>query len=254
MIQTVLTPAAGKRLIAKGILRHPAVQRALHHRTIVLVAGTTNGYIAEELLTQLGQRELFDKRKFFRGVTLPPSMPTTMGRILSDEEFLGDVVLRNGRWEKGKTIFDVVDELEQHDVILKGANALDLANKRAGIFIAHPKGGTSSAILSAVIGRRVTLLLPVGLEKRVSGSLDEIAFRVNTAQSTGPRILPIPGEVFTELDALRILTGVKAELIGGGGVCGAEGAVWVAIEGDAQQEEAARALIDEVKNEPSFTL
>ncbi len=43
MIQIVLTPAAGKRLIAKAIAAHPAIQAALQSSTIVIVAGTTNG-------------------------------------------------------------------------------------------------------------------------------------------------------------------------------------------------------------------
>ncbi|MCX7983861.1 MAG: hypothetical protein N3A63_03030 [Bacteroidetes bacterium] len=252
MIQCVLTPSACKRLIAKGILLHPFLRQALQQRTVVIIAGTTNAYIAEEILATLGQREGFDRKRFFRGITLPPTLQLSGGQGGSDSEFLGDVVIRRGNWLKGKTIFDIVDDLEQGDVILKGANILDIANRRAGVFIEHPKGGTTAAIIPAVIGRRVRLILPVGLEKRVYGSIDDIAQRINTAQSTGPRIMPMPGEVFTELDALHILTGAHVELIGGGGVSGAEGSIWLAIDGDEAQEEKAHALLDEVMNEPLF--
>ncbi len=48
--QYTLTTAAGKRLIAKAIVHIPEIQEALHHRTIVIVSGTTNGYVAEEML------------------------------------------------------------------------------------------------------------------------------------------------------------------------------------------------------------
>ena len=39
--QFYLTPAAGKRLIAKGIAALPAVRTALLQGTVVIVAGTT---------------------------------------------------------------------------------------------------------------------------------------------------------------------------------------------------------------------
>ena len=46
MKQFVITPAAGKRLIGKAIARHDAVTKALKKNTVVIVAGTTNGYVA----------------------------------------------------------------------------------------------------------------------------------------------------------------------------------------------------------------
>ena len=117
--------------------------------------------------------EKFNRRRFFRGITLPPGMPSTdTGRIPDEAGFPGDVVITRGEWQQGKTIFDVVDDLKEGDVILKGANALDLLNRRAAILIADPRGGTILAALQAVIGRRVRLLLPVGLEKRVPGNLE----------------------------------------------------------------------------------
>jgi hypothetical protein len=75
MKQFVLTPAAGKRLIAKAVARHPQVQSALESKTVVVVAGTTNGYVAEELLACVGQGGEFRKDRFFRGIILPPHRP-----------------------------------------------------------------------------------------------------------------------------------------------------------------------------------
>ena len=51
MKQFVITPAAGKRLIGKAIARHAAVAKAIKKGTVVIVAGTTNGYVAEEILS-----------------------------------------------------------------------------------------------------------------------------------------------------------------------------------------------------------
>jgi hypothetical protein len=251
--QFVLTPAAGKRLIGKAIIKHAAVAKALKKGTVVIVAGTTNGYVADEILSALGQAKAFQRNHFYRGIILPPSRSTTStGRSYDESKFSGDVVIKNGECQKGKTIFDVVDDLREGDVILKGANAVDLIQRRAAILIGAPKAGTIGASLPAVIGRRVRLILPVGLEKRVYGSLDELASKMNEPGTQGPRLLPVPGEIFTELDAIALLTGAQAELVAAGGVSGAEGSVWLIVSGKPAQEKAAEALIKSVVAEPAF--
>lgn len=255
MFQVSLTVSACKRLIAKGILKHPVVQRALHSHTLVIVGGTTNGYVAEEVLMHLGYEEVFPKGKFFRGITLPPWYPVSeIGMLQTSTPYPGDVVIEKGVWQKGRMLFDVIDQLGADDVVLKGANVLDPVNRRAGIFIGHHQGGTSGAIVPAVVGRKVRLIIPVGLEKRIYGNLDEIALKINTSPGMAPRLFPVPGEVFTELDAIRVLTGASAELIGGGGVCGAEGSIWLGIQGTEEQESLAKALIEDIKYEPLFKL
>lgn len=255
MKQFVITPAAGKRLIGKALATHSAIRSALDSGTVVVVAGTTNGYVAEEIFVTIGIAADFRRRRFFRGITLPPLRPTTgTGRLPDESEFPGDVVIVNGVWQKGKTIFDVVDDLKEGDVILKGANALDLSRKRAAILIAHPKAGTIGVALQAVTGRRVRLILPVGLEKRVTGDLDMLAKSLNAPGAHGTRLLPVPGQTFTEIDAINLLTGASAELLAGGGVCGAEGSVWLGISGEPKQEEAAEKLLKSISNEPPFAL
>ena len=255
MKQFILTPAAGKRLIAEAMLKHPAIVAARKKNTIVIIAGTTNGYIAEEMLSKIDKRASFSRARFFRGIVLPPGGPKTKGGRLEDQSgFPGDVVIQNGIWQKGKTIFDVVDNLKEGDVILKGANALDLENKRAAILIADSKSGTIGAALRVVAGRRVRLIIPVGLEKRVCGNLDEIVALMNEPGGKGPRLMPAPGEVFTELDAIELLTGANAKLVSAGGVCGAEGSVWLAVTGKSSQEKAAEKLIKSIAWEPAFCL
>jgi hypothetical protein len=255
MRQFTLTPAAGKRLIGKGIARHPEVLTPLKGGTVVIVAGTTNSYVAEELLAAIGQARDFSKKRFFRGIILPPARPKKEdGRIPDESSFPGDVVIQDGVWQKGKTIFDVADSLKENDVILKGANALDLESGRAAILVAHPQAGTIGASLPAYYGRRVRLIHPVGLEKCISGNLDQLAVQINEPGAHGPRLLPVPGEVYTELDAIAMLTGAKAQLIAAGGVGGAEGSIWLAISGSAAEENGAMALLQSVAGEPAFEL
>jgi hypothetical protein len=252
--QFVVTPSAGKRLIAKALASHDLVSNALKNGTLVIIAGTTNGYVAEEILKSLGAADGFSRKRFFRGITLPPgSDVTSEGRLSDESKFPGDVVITKGEWRKGKTIVDIVDELKEGDIILKGANALDLQRKQAAILIGHPKAGTIAVALQAVLGRRVKLIIPVGLEKRVCDDVFCIAEKVNEPSVEGIRLFPTPGQVFTELEAVQLLTGATAELIASGGVCGAEGSCWLVVTGTEEQEEAAEKLLASVASEPAFS-
>ncbi len=253
MKQFVVTPAAGKRLIGKAIAKHAAIIKALKKGTVVIIAGTTNGYVAEEILKELDQAKEFKRDHFYRGITRPPNRPTTStGRSPDESKFPGDVIIVKGVYQNGKTIFDVVDNLKEGDVILKGANAVNLAQKRAAILIGDPKAGTIGASLPAVIGRRIKLVLPVGLEKRVYENLDDLATGMNAPGINGPRLLPVPGEIFTEIDAIALLTGASTSLVAAGGVSGAEGSVWLIVSGKPSQEKAAEAFIKSVVAEPAF--
>jgi hypothetical protein len=255
MKQFALTPAAGKRLIGKGMAAHPEIKKVLSGGTLVIIAGTTNGYVAEEILATIGEGGKFSPKKFFRGITLPPAQAVTLhGRLADESKFPGDVVIKDGKWLPGKTLDDVLEDLKEGDIILKGANALDLEKRRAAVLIGHPKGGTTTASLQVIVGKRVRLILPVGLEKRITGDLDSLAIRLNAPGVKGHRFLPVSGEVFTEIEALDLLTGVKAELFAAGGIGGAEGCVWLALSGTSESDEAAVKLLQSVAGEPMFSV
>jgi hypothetical protein len=100
----------------------------------------------------------------------------------------------------------------------------------------------------------VRLIIPVGLEKRVYGNLDDLACEINRPGAHGPRLLPVPGEVVTELEAIGLLTGAKAKIIAAGGVSGAEGSVWLSVCGKPDQEERAAVLLQSLVSEPAFKI
>ena len=81
-----------------------------------------------------------------------------------------------------------------------------------------------------------------------------LALRLNLPGQNGFRLLPIPGEVFTEIDAIRLLTGVEAEIIAAGGIGGAEGAVWLTLEGSREEMERTEELLQRVSGEREFSL
>jgi hypothetical protein len=243
MKQFCVTTAMGKRIIGKGMAAHPDVRRVLEKGTLAIIAGTTNGYVAEEVLKSIGQAEGFSRTGFRRGVTVAP------GAKAAKADFPGDVIVIDGQWQKGKLITDIAGDLQEGDVILKGANAFD-ADGYPAVQIGHPQGGTILAALPAVIGRRVRLIVPVGLEKRVLEPVTYLAERCNAPGSQGPRLFPFPGEIFTEMDAIELLTGADACLIAGGGIYGAEGAYWLGVSGSEEPVQATAELIKSVADEP----
>ena len=243
MKQVHMTPAMGKRLIGMGMAAHPAIQAVLKKGTLIIIGGTTNGYVAEETLRSIGKAEGFSRLGFRRGVTAAPGF--TAPKI----DFPGDVVIREGQWLEGRTIQDTVDELVSGDVVLKGGNAFD-ARGQAAVQIGSDVGGTALLAVSAVIGRRVQLIVPIGLEKRVLEDVNVLAMRCNAPGGEGPRLFPLPGAIFTELDAINLLTGADAALLAGGGVYGAEGASWLTLSGSDEQVDAAVELVNSVVDEP----
>ena len=243
MKQFCVTTSMGKRLIGKGMVAHPVIREVLAKGTLVIVAGTTNGYVAEEVLGALGQGEGFSRLGFRRGITVAP------GAKAAQAELTGDVVIVDGQWQRGKYITDVAAELREGDVVLKGANAFDHRGQ-AAVQVGNPSGGTILDVMPAVIGRRVRMIVPVGLEKRVMENVNVLAARINAPGGQGPRLLPIPGTIFTEIDAIALLTGAEACLLAAGGVCGAEGAAWLGIDGTDAEVQAAADLIRSVAGEP----
>ena len=77
---------------------------------------------------------------------------------------------------------------------------------------------------------------------------------MNSAGAEGPRLCPLPGRVYTELDAVQTLTGAHAELLAAGGALGAEGAVYLAVTGEEDQLETMQALMNELRREPASLL
>lgn len=244
MKQFNVTTAMGKRLIGKGMAQHPAIQAVLEKGTLVIIAGSTNGYVAEEILTQIGQADGFSRVGFRRGVTV------AKGAKLPKAAPPCDVVIVDGEWQQGKNIFDAAGDLKAGDVVLKGGNAFD-PNGQAAVQIGHPQGGTVMAVVPTVIGQRVRLIVPIGLEKRVFEDVNELALRVNDPAAQGPRLMPLPGEIFTELDAIHLLTGAEPMLLAGGGILGAEGSAWLGVDGTNEQVDAAVALVRSVADEPA---
>ncbi len=238
-----LKVSESKRLIAKGVVAGSAFQDAYRQGRVLIIKGTTNAHIVEELTGKS-----LDKLSFARGLTLPHGLR----RRPQQGEALGDVLVDHGEIDLNADIAEAVESLGRGDLILKGANALDYGRKLAGVLIGDPRAGTIGMALRKAVGSHVRVMIPVGLEKCISGDILEMAAYLQRPEHRGDAMMPFWGSVFTEIEALRVLAGVEARHIASGGVSGAEGAVWLAIEGTPEAEEQARAVLEQVYGEPNL--
>jgi hypothetical protein len=238
-----LTPSESKRLIAKGISSVPEVQEAMNEGYLIVGRGSTNAYIAEELLG-----EKIEKEKYVAGQVI--------GGVLCA---LGQGVrIRPFVFHKGEVLevepSSVLDRLGPGDILLKGANAIDPQGK-IGVYMASPVGGTMGEFYLPMQARGGKIVYPVGLEKMIS-SVEEASrmggiFAIE--RSIGARVGMVcvaDGIVYTELDALQDLFDIEAVHFASGGYGGSEGSVTIVIEGDDDDVNDCMDLIEEIKGEP----
>jgi hypothetical protein len=249
-ILITLTPSESKRLIAKGVTNLEEVQRALKHGTIIIALGTTNAYVAEEILNVLsGSERGIDRARYAAGVI------TSDGTcVVPKANRVNDMLITDGEISD-LGIEKAIEDLSPKDVFIKGANALD-ATRTAGILLAHPAGGTIGAALGIVMARGVNFIIPVGIEKTIPYSITEAAKQVgmgrfykSVAMPVG--LMPVHGTVITEVEALKILGADAAFPIGAGGVDGGEGSVVICAEGSTTKMDGLMALITQIKGEAS---
>jgi len=243
----VLTVSQSKRLIAKGVAAHPAVRRARERGWLIISTGTTDGYVVEEVLGRP-----FDKYAYVTGHVVPAGFDS---KTRLAPKNLPDVILRDGQLVTGINRFEAARQLGPGDVLIKGANALNYDKKIAGVCIGDPNGGTVGGTLGPIIGRRATLIIPVGLEKLVAHDILETARLLGQGEEAANHVhslFPITGEIITEIEALALLCDVQARHVGSGGIFGAEGAVRLLLQGAPERIEAALQLVRKLQAEPAF--
>ncbi|OPZ80953.1 MAG: hypothetical protein BWY76_03190 [bacterium ADurb.Bin429] len=245
----VLTVAQSKRLIAKAVAALPQVQRALKEGMVAIGRGTTNAYVAEEILGH----EL-PKGEYVAGRTMPKRVP---GNLLGTGKY-PDIVLKHGEAIDGATVVGAVAEMGPDDVFIKGGNALNYPEMVVGILVGHPTGGTIGGTYGTIISRKIHLIIPIGLEKLIQDDINELSCVTRDAVShpAAPvvSLFPITGAVITEIEAFAILCDVEARLLSAGGVAGAEGAVWLLLEGGKRELDVALALYESLADEPNLTV
>jgi len=240
--QVTLTPTESKRLIAKALVRHEKIKEAFKKGIIAIALGSTNAYFVEELL-----KRRIDKKRYVAGMTDDKGTCVVPAKMRMES-----IILENGRIIDEK-IEDAARRMGRDDVFVKGANALDFEGI-AGVMLASESGGTIGHVLGILKARGVNILIPIGLEKLVPGSINEGSKRAgiyHAELSTGipVGIMPLTGEVITELDAFKLLGGSEAYVLGSGGIGSGEGSVTFLIEGAEQDVKNIFELVKNIKGE-----
>jgi hypothetical protein len=241
--EVVLTVSESKRLIAKGVAALGFIQEKMEKGIIVVPSGSTNAYIYEELTGQA-----IDKRVYLAGRTFPAA-----NRPDWDAKPMPDLVLVDGTPNTEMNRFTALERMQPGDVYIKGANALNYNNGVAGVSIGNPTGGTVGGSLGHIIGRKLRLLIPVGLEKEVPYDIVEASALLASDDEQLGSVLslwPIHGEIFTEIEALGLLYGVDAIPVAAGGIAGAEGALRLLLLGEREDVKDAIAFVESIQGEP----
>jgi len=238
-----LTPSESKRLIAKGVAELPEVKQALKQGIMIIARGTTNAFVAEELTGD----KIEHKSYFAAGFICDGELSATPA-----SELMPVVVIRNGK-RVNIPPADALKEFGENDVSIKGASAID-ADGNVAVLAAGPDSGTIGGILPIILARNSYLICPVGLEKMIPSvpqacrATGLLHFKYSTGLPVA--LVPIPNAIaVTEIQALEVLTGVKAIAVAGGGIAGSEGSIVFSLEGDATQTEKTMDLVRSIKGE-----
>lgn len=241
-----LTVAESKRLIAKGLKKYPPVQEKLKSGYLLITKGTTNSYVAEEILN-----DTLVAGEYVLGHILPATGNVELDKSRNRKELVfKDGVLQDTSYP------EMLKEMNTGDIILKGANIINYQKGQAGVLIGHPTGGTTGNIVPAIEEKKLRLIIPVGLEKESSQDIEVLSVLSKVPQEQvhkkAPYVWSIKGELFTEIEAIKQFADVEAIHMASGGVGGAEGAVTLLIRGNKDEVLKALQVVESVQGEKAF--
>ena len=245
----VFTPAESKRLIGKAVAKMEEVKRALKKANIMIGHGSTNVYVLEEMLGREKLLELLNPSFFLSGILVRGTLCSTLG-----SEKPPIVLLKKGViTPPPETMSEMLRDFKSDSVVIKGASAVD-PEGNAGAFVAHPEGGTIGWSIGTILARGIQLITPVGLEKLVPSVKQSISScgqeRLDYVQGKKVGMIPLSNaKVVTEIEAMKILTGVEAKHVASGGVSGSEGSVVLVVEGVKEAVHKSIRLVESFKGE-----
>lgn len=243
------TPWESKRLIGKAVAALPEVKHAYEHAQIVIAHGSTNVYVAEEIMGDCPEPDRYVSGQVING-TLCQTQPEEKPALL---RLVNGVLV-----PPVPTMNETLAGWDDTSIFIKGANAVD-HEFNAGIFNAHHAAGTIGFAYGAICGTGIPLIVPVGLEKLVP-SIRAASAELGHAKADyfyGTKIGMLPlmnARVITEIQAFEILFGLTAVHVGGGGVSGSEGTVVISVTGDEAVLCEAIELVESFKGEPPLQL
>ena len=238
-----LTVAEGKRLIAKGIAIHPLVKQKMESGMVIITKGTTNAYIAEELIGLEAEHGEF------------------MSGNISNKPFnietnkIPEIIVVNGK-RIDMPLKDALAAIKPGDIVFKGGNLLNYEKKQAAVTVGAPDGGTVGRIQPYTAEGPGHLIVPIGLEKETYGDLSDYEYILSQNIKKNGSIplvrLHKNAEIFTEIEAIKLFGKVEVVPFASGGIGGSEGGKSFAIYGTQAEVDKVLNIISQVQGEPPF--
>lgn len=240
-IQVTLTVEEGKYLIALGTCKHPLFKTTFTTGKILLKGGTTVSRIAKIM------------------VDMPLRICgriTQRGTVTSLNQSIGPHCIMLEKGKRTTIDSDIASESQKMgkgDLVICGANAFD-SQGNAVSMVGSAGGGSLGQALCLWYSEGIPILIPVGIEKMIPGNLDEIIIRsgrkgkeLSWGMSVG--LLPLQGEIITEIEAIKYLAEVECQAIGAGGIGEAQGSVTLEIWGEDSEVKKAISIIRNIKEQ-----
>jgi hypothetical protein len=238
-----LTPAESKRLIAKAVVRMPEVRTALERAYVILGGGTTNAYVAQELLG----RDV-EPARFTAGISSTGLLCVTNPA----DRVPFPLIFHKGALVQ-KSVKEAFEDFHRETIVIKGGNAVD-PEGNVGVITSGFDGGTVAATIGTVTSQGLNYIVPIGLEKMVASVKDGALYAgaktldYSMGADFGMYLLT-RAKVVTEIQALKILFDLEAKHVASGGIGGSEGAVVLVAMGEEANVKKAIDLIEGIKGE-----
>jgi len=222
------------------------VKAAMARGTVVVTLGTTNGYVASELMGTP-----VDQGAFAAGVIDDQwNVNARLGEAT-------DLVLQNGQ----SVPFDeeaVLGALTAGDIIVKGGNALDPFGTVV-VLMAAATGGTVGRYVPTAQARGVDIVIPISVAKSIHTPIADLTLemgsrKIELAMGLPCGMHPLAGCVITEIEALALLFDVRATHVCSSGIGVGQGSVSLLIEGEEANVRAAFARIEALSQLPEISV
>jgi hypothetical protein len=238
-VQISLTVSESKRLIAKGVVSLHEVKEAFENGKIILKGGTTVSAICEEMV---GMPLRISGRITQRGTVTAKN---------SSREHAHSVLIEKGTVKNiDDTVIEIAQGLRRRDVVIISGNAMDL-HRNVAMMAGSPGGGNPGIAISGMLAQGARLIIPIGLEKLIPGSIQEAVKAAgrdkDLSYGMAVGLIPLIGKVITEKDAAEIVSDVRCTVIGRGGINRAEGSTVMDVEGEEVEVEKLLKIVDNIK-------
>jgi hypothetical protein len=251
MVRALLnfTPALSKRLIAKGVATLPQVREAFENGKVVISTGSTTSHIYRELFGEWPEGPLACGMVTGKGLCVGSGMTDFLGAHGHAKYWY----FEKGTPVQTEDLEGVLVGCTAQDVFMKGANSLDPTGQ-AGVLLGMENGGTIGKAVGHVMAKGIHFVIPVGLEKMVFGSVADHAgemgiHRLDYCSGMPVGLMPLSGQVITEMEAMEQLAHVEVFHVASGGVSEGEGSVALVIKGEKDQVERILDIYNLLKNE-----